>query len=436
MHIFALHHPSVALTHPNAMRTPLVLALPLAAASLAFAAGAPRDVAFKKIVLTDQYFCDGINAADVDGDGKMDAIAGPYWYAGPDFKTRHSFYEPVPQPLEEKPTNSMFSFPYDFNGDGKVDILVLGRVLFHEAFWYENPGAAEAKKPDARWKKHLVSPRVFGEAPIFGDIDGDGKPEILSISGISDKDKVKQWGWYKPDWANPTKPWTFVPVTEKAEFHHYYHGEGYGDIDGDGLNDLVLNEGWWQQPPKGSPAGTLWKKHPFVLSTDRGGAQILVYDVNGDGKNDIVTAKNAHGWGLSWFEQKRDGSGAITFTEHRIMGTPEEKDQFNGVAFSQPHALTTADIDGDGVLDVVTGKRRWAHGPKGDVDPMGTPVNYAFLVRRDKAAPGGAKFTPKLIDDASALGTQVVSIDMNGDKIPDVLTASKLGAFIFITSRK
>ncbi|MES2692379.1 MAG: VCBS repeat-containing protein, partial [Verrucomicrobiota bacterium] len=269
----------------------------------------------------------------------------------------------------------------------------------------------------------------------FGDIDGDGKPEILSISGISDKEKIKQWGWYKPDWANPTKPWTFVPVTEKAEFNHYYHGEGFGDIDGDGLTDLVLNEGWWQQPAKGSPAGTLWKKHPFVLSTDRGGAQILVYDVDGDGKNDIVTAKNAHGWGMSWFKQVRDAAGAISFTEHRMMGKPEEQAEF-GVAFSQPHALTTADIDGDGLLDVVTGKRRWAHGPKGDVDPMGTPVNYAFLLRRDKSAPGGAKFTPKLIDDNSALGTQVVSVDMNGDKIPDVLTASKLGAFVFITKRK
>ncbi|MES2692378.1 MAG: VCBS repeat-containing protein, partial [Verrucomicrobiota bacterium] len=146
------------------MKTPLALALPLVAATLVVAAGAPRDVSFQKIVLTGEYFCDGINAADVDGDGKMDAIAGPYWYAGPDFKTRHSFYEPVPQPIEEKPTNSMFTFPYDFNGDGKVDILVLGRVLFHEAYWYENPGKAEATKPDARWEKHFVSQRVFGEA--------------------------------------------------------------------------------------------------------------------------------------------------------------------------------------------------------------------------------------------------------------------------------
>jgi hypothetical protein len=88
------------------------------------------------------------------------------------------------------------------------------------------------------------------------------------------------------------------------------------------------------------------------------------------------------------------------------------------------------------LLDVVTGKRRWAHGPKGDVEPMGTPVNYAFLLRRDAKAEGGAKFIPKLIDDASALGTQVVATDVNGDNVPDVLTASKLGTFVFLTKRK
>ena len=89
-------------------------------------------------------------------------------------------------------------------------------------------------------------------------------------------------------------------------------------------------------------------------------------------------------------------------------------------------------MDGDDLPDVVTGKRRWAHGPTGDVEPMATPVNYAFLLRRDPAASGGAKFTPRLIDDASGLGTQVVAVDVNGDGAPDVLTASKLGAFVFL----
>ncbi len=398
------------------------------------AVAAPAALRFGKQILTAEYWCDGINAADIDGDGRRDIVAGPFWYRGPDFKVRHSFYEPVPQALEANPTNSMFTFPYDFNGDGRTDLLVLGRVLFHEAAWYENPGPEAALRPDARWKKHLVARRVFGESPLFTDVDGDGKPELVSISGETAADKIKQWGWYAPDWKNPTQPWRFVAVTEKAEFNHYYHGEGIGDVNGDGRHDLVLNEGWWEQPAPGAPAGTLWKKHPFVFSTDRGGAQILVFDVNGDGRNDVVTAKNAHGWGLSWFEQIRAADGTISFSEHRMMGTREEEAAF-GVAFSQPHALTSADLDGDGLPDVITGKRRWAHGPKGDVEPMATPVNYAFLLRRDPKAPGGAKFVPTLIDDASGLGTQIVAEDIDGDGAPDVLAASKLGAFVFRTLR-
>jgi hypothetical protein len=405
------------------------------AAPLALSAAAPRALTFGKLTLTNEYWSDGLNAADINGDGKMDVVSGPFWYAGPDFKTRHTFYDPVPQELEKNPTNSMFSFIADFNGDGRPDILVLGRVLFHQAFWYENPGAADATKPDARWKKHFVTNRVFGESPLFTDVDGDGKPELVSISGETANDKIKQWGWYAPDWSAPDKPWKFVPITEKGDFNHYYHGEGIGDINGDGRADLVLNEGWWEQPPKGSPAGTLWKKHAFTFSSDRGGAQILVCDVNGDGLPDVVTAMNAHGFGLSWFEQKRAADGAISFVEHRMMGKREEEKTF-GVAFSQPHALTLADLDGDGLPDVITGKRRWAHGPTGDVEPGATPVNYAFLLRRDASAPGGARYLPQLIDDASGLGTQVEAVDVNGDSVPDVLTASKLGTFVFITKRK
>jgi hypothetical protein len=400
---------------------PLAAAFAAVALTFTLSAADEQSVRFEKIVLTDQYLCDGISAGDFNRDGKKDVVAGPYWYEGPSFKTKHEFYPMVPQAVEEKPTDSMFSFVADFNGDGWSDILVVGRVMHHEGFWYENPGRADT---GAVWKKHFVAPRIQGESPQFLDIDGDGKPELLSTW-------QKQFGWWAPNWAEPTKPWTFVPITEKFDHRELYHGEGVGDINGDGRTDLVLNEGWWEQPAE---KGKRWIKHPFVLSTDRGGAQILVMDVNGDGKNDVITAKNSHGWGLSWFEQTKAADGVITFAERRIMGTRDEEKQF-GVAFSQPHALTLADMNGDGLQDIVTGKRRWAHGPKGDVEPMGTPVNYWFELVRDQAAPGGARYVPHLIDDNSALGTQVEAVDLNGDGTPDVLTASKLGAFVFLNRR-
>ena len=150
--------------------------------------------------------------------------------------------------------------------------------------------------------------------------------------------------------------------------------------------------------------------------------------VMGDGRNDIITAKNAHGWGLSWFEQQRSAEGAITFTEHRVMGTREEEATF-GVAFSQPHALTLADINGDGLPDIICGKRHWAHGNKGDAEPNADPVLYWFELKRD--GKGGANFIPHLIDNDSGVGTQFWTGDINGDGKIDIVIANKKGVFVF-----
>ena len=151
---------------------------------------------------------------------------------------------------------------------------------------------------------------------------------------------------------------------------------------------------------------------------------MYVYDVNGDGRNDVITSYDAHGYGLGWFEQKADGG----FIEHKIMGsTPEENKQ--GVKFSQLHAMRLVDIDGDGVMDLVTGKRRWAHGPSTDAEPGAAPVLYWFQLRRD--GKGGAEFIPHLIDDDSGVGTQVTTGDLNKDGKPDVIVANKKGVFVF-----
>ena len=395
-----------------------LLALMAAALPCSLASAAePGAVKFEKRVLTDKYYCDGINVGDINRDGKPDIVAGPYWYAGPEFAAGREFYPAVPHEPAKSPTNSMFSHVYDFNGDGWPDILVLGRVHMHPAAWYENPQGRPG-----HWKKHFVFQKVQGETPPFADLNQDGRPEIICHW-------ENRWGWIQPDWNAPTRPWTFRPITEPGEYKQFYHGTGIGDIDGDGRNDLILNDGWWRQPAEDSKQKT-WAAHPRRFA-DRGGAQMLVYDVDGDGDNDVVTSLDAHGWGLAWFEQVKQ-NGRITFKQHTMMGDRDALPKY-GVAFTQPHALDAADIDGDGLTDIVVGKRRWAHGPEGDIEPDADPVVYWFQLIRHPD--GKATFRPHLIDARSGVGLQIVATDVNGDGKTDVMTASKLGTFLFLNRR-
>src|SRR6185295_2811767 len=126
-------------------------------------------------------------------------------------------------------------------------------------------------------------------------------------------------------------------------------------------------------------------------------------------------------------------AGAITFKKHVIMGERSEETTY-GVCFSQPHALALADLDGDGLKDIVVGKRMWAHPPPKDVEPDAAPVLYWFQLVRDGA--GGAKFVPHFIDDKSGVGVQVTVADVNGDGKPDILTVSKLGTFLFLNDSR
>ena len=161
---------------------------------------------------------------------------------------------------------------------------------------------------------------------------------------------------------------------------------------------------------------------------------MYAYDVNGDGLNDVVTSFAAHGYGLVWYEQVRT-NGEITFKQHVILNT-EQKPSPNpyGVTFSQLHAVDLVDINGDGLKDIVTGKRYFAHGSHGDVAPLDPPVLYWFELKRnpDKSV----EWIGHQIDDNSGVGVQVMAVDVSGDGKPDILVGNKKGAFVFIQEGK
>ncbi len=400
-------------------------------ATLVTSAAAAHGVHFEKQVITERFVAEGCAVADFDRDGHQDIAAGNGIWHGPDFTRRTEYTPPrenakgpakTPYDPARGYSNYFLMFAHDFNGDGWHDILV-----------YDLPGVpavvfVNPQGEDRPWAKHAVFDVADGESPGLVDITGDGRPELFCQS--SGPELGGRLGFAEIDWDEPLGKARFFPITPRTpendkKYFRYTHGAGAGDINGDGRIDLVTKDGWFEQPEHATEA-VIWPFHPVPFGPEkgRGGAQMLVLDVNGDGRSDVVTSYDAHGYGLGWFRQEVDGS----FTEQRILGdTPEDSPQ--GVCFSQLHALAAADIDGDGLTDVVTGKRRWAHGPKGDPEPNAAPVLYWFQQVRD--GDGRVTFKPHLIDDDSGVGTQVTVADMSGDGASDIVVANKRGVFVF-----
>lgn len=389
--------------------------------SHALSAADPGVAGYRKVPLNDVFFSEGATFGDLNNDGKLDAISGPYWWEGPDFKVRHEYYPALPwDPLRY--SDNFFAFAHDFNGDGWNDILILGFPGV-DASWFQNPG-----KAGGAWRRNVVFLPVDNESPTFARLFGQDKPPVLLCTS---RGRIGYATW---DPKSPATPWVFHPITPPGGWQRFTHGLGFGDINGDGRNDILEKDGWWEQPASlaGDPVWTL-HKFPFSGTPSRGGAQMHVYDVNGDGLGDVITSLHAHGFGLSWFEQTRGAGGAISFKEHRIT-SPVESEQIAGVQFSQLHAIDLVDFDGDGVLDILTGKRWWAHGPKGDAQPEATPVLYTFLLRR---GPGGtARYEPHLIDDTTGVGTQIYATDVNGDGRPDIIVGNKRGTALLLSQEK
>jgi len=328
--------------------------------------------------------------ADFNHDGRPDIFSGDAWYENPGWK-RHEVRR-----LQEYGTYlaSLTDLPLDVDGDGLVDIVSSG---WHsrKIWWSRNSG-----QPGKLWEDHVIDQGFPVEFSFLVDLDNDGKArELLPQFG----DTKAPMAWYEV--VNGTwKKHVVSPIS-------HGHGIGAGDVNGDGRNDLITPQGWLEAPP--DPRTGDWKFHPeFDL-----GATSFIYaiDINEDGLPDLLTAK-AHDYGIFWMEQRPDH----TWIKHMI-----------DESWSQAHALTLADLNGDGRKELLTGKRFMAHDghDPGEHDPLGI-----YWYEYHKAEDGkSVAWSRHIIDYGSRAGggMQIPVADIDGDGDLDFAVGGKSGLFLF-----
>lgn len=374
------------------------------------ATNAANQVTFTTRTLETAFFAEGATAGDLNRDGAPDLIAGPLWYEGPTFAVRHAIAD-APSFDVESYSRFFLTFVDDVDGDGWLDVLAVaspnGEMWMGDpnTYWYANPGESNDGAP---WERHLVvDGPVSNESPAFTDLSGDGAADLVFMTA--------QTLGYAVRGDDPTAPWRYTAISDARFATPYVHGLGVGDLNGDERPDIVEKTGWWEQPA----SGETWPRHDFDFTLGgQGGAQMLVMDVNGDQRADVVTSLNAHGYGLAWFEQVAPG----TFTSHLLL--PQEPSPDN---VSQLHALAAADFNGDGLTDFATGKRYLAH-PSATPDPGSDEPQSLYwfeLVRASETT-----FVPHLIHSSSGVGCSFVATDISGDGKPDLFTTNKRGTFV------
>ncbi|MGC3969219.1 MAG: VCBS repeat-containing protein [Pirellulales bacterium] len=380
--------------------------------TLAFATSASADeITFKKTHIDPKFRAEGVAVGDFNHDGKLDIANGEALYAAPDWKM-----QPIREQARDfdplKYSQCFQAWSEDFNADGWDDLMVV-EFPGQATVWLENPkGAARP------WARYVIADVTNNESPEYLDLDGDKKRELLLGTAPEPKeaDGPNKYVAIGRPASDPQSKWSLTAVSEKGVdmARKFYHGIGRGDVNGDGRADIVTPSGWWEAPAAQNE-NTPWTFHAVALGGPA--AQMYVYDFDGDGDADILSS-TAHQIGIWWHEQTEPGK----FATHEIDKT-----------FSQTHAMCFVDMNGDGLMDFVTGKRYSAHGPKGDINPGDPAVLYWFELTRQGGKP---MWKAHQIDDDSGVGTQFEVRDISGDGFLDIAVSNKKGTFYFEQMRK